>query len=124
MAYRDMFGYEAKDNDDCDNKEDCFEIQACERKTCRAFDVSVPVTITPFATPEEPEVECKGELEVSPGHKKCESEDNSFKFTITQRINIEIPIKFSAEVCFDETCAAEKGQCDNQMVVEQMTVGQ
>ena len=93
----------------------CFEAEACERSVCRSFDISVPVTITPLAIPDTPEIRCSCEIEVSPGHSPCENEsdDNNFKFTITQKIYVDIPIKFGAEVCYDETCAVESGECDD-----------
>lgn len=96
---------------ECKHEEKCFETEACERTACKAFDVSVPVTVKPFAAPEKPNVKCMGEVTVTPGHKPCESEDNVFKFTVTQRLDVEIPVKFGAKVCLGETCTVDKGNC-------------
>jgi hypothetical protein len=97
----------------CGGDPNCFEIQSCKKLVNRSFDVSVPVTITPFAIPEKPEVRCAGEIEVTPGHKCCENPDNSFEFTITQKVSIDIPIKFGAETCFGKTCAVGECKCDH-----------
>jgi len=98
----------------CGCEPNCFEIQSCKKPVNRSFDVSVPVTITPFAVAEKPEVKCAGEVDVTHGHKCCENESNSFDFTITQRICVDIPIKFGAETCFGKTCAEESGKCWQQ----------
>jgi len=93
------------DDDKMDN------LSSCEKTVCRSFDVSVPVTVTPFAKPRKPNVKCV-ETEITPGHNRCKSKDNSFKFTITQKINVEIPVKFGAEVCYGEACSFDNGICD------------
>jgi hypothetical protein len=96
----------------CGDKGTCYDLQSCDKVVRKSFDVSVPVTITPFARPEKPEVKCSGEIVITPGHKCCENESNSFEFTVTQRINVDIPVKFGAEVCFFKTCAADKCGCE------------
>jgi len=113
-----MLDLEATANDDCGcgDERNCHDIQSCRKSVCKSFDVSVPVTVTPFAVPEKPDVKCAGEITISPGHKCCESDSNSFEFTITQRVYADIPIKFGAVICYDETCAVEKGKCDKQAV--------
>jgi hypothetical protein len=93
------------------DEKNCFEIQSCEKTVRKTFEISVPVTVTPFAVPEKPDVKCCGDIDVRHGHSRCESDGNKFEFTVTQRINIEIPIKFGAEVCLDKTCADEKTRC-------------
>ena len=90
---------------------DCAIVPACERSVCRAFDVSVPVTITPLAAAGPPEVICMGRVEEVHCHKRCHGDDNCHKFTFTQRIHVEIPLQFAAEVCYGETCAEDKGRC-------------
>jgi len=91
---------------------DCEE-GSCVNAHCKLYDVSVPITITPFAMPERPEITCEGEMVSTPGHIPCESEIKSFEFTLTQRIKIDIPVKFGAEVCFDDVCAEDRGMCDD-----------
>jgi uncharacterized repeat protein (TIGR01451 family) len=93
----------------CD--ETCHEVNACEKTKCTSFEVSVPVNVTPFTNPKKPKVGCKSGIEVIKGHKQCESKENIFKFTIAQRLDIDMPIDFDAKVCFDETCAEDKGKC-------------
>ena len=95
----------------CDHKSDdkrCFEEQACERFTNKTFDVSVPVSIRPFAIPHEPEVSCMGNVKVCPGIEPCENRRDVFEFTITQRVNVKIPVEFGVRTCFGETCSEER----------------
>lgn len=96
-------------NHNCDD--DNFDNRSCEKSVCKSFDVAVPVTIVPFAVPRKPTVKCAHEIKITPGHTPCESICNRFKFTITQKINIDMPVKFGAEVCFDRACAFDKGTC-------------
>ena len=86
----------------------CFEEQACERFTTKAFDVSVPVTIKPFAIPHKPEVSCSGNVKVCPGIEPCHNRRTSFDFTITQKVNVKIPVEFGVRTCFGETCLEER----------------
>jgi len=95
--------------DACGEDMDCFNIDSCNENFCRMFDVSVPVTVTPYGTPEtcEIDVRCAGEMEVTPGHRCCENEDPSFEFTLTQRLIANIPVQFGSEVCVGKSCAEE-----------------
>jgi hypothetical protein len=101
----------ANDDEDCGCNEDkkCFDIQSCSKTISRSFDVSVPVTITPSAVPERPDAKCAGNAEVTAGIRRCDRDNNSVSFTITQRINVDIPIKFGAEICYEPTCVRESG---------------
>ena len=94
-----------------DNCEDDKSRRSCEKNVNKLYDVSVPVTVTPFAVPKGPEIKCPGDAKITPGHKHCDRRDKSFKFTITQRINVEMPVKFGAEVCFDEACSFDADKC-------------
>lgn len=85
---------------------------SCEKSVCKSFDISLPITITTFAVPSKPKVKCSREIEITNGHKCCRRKDNSFKFTITQKINVDIPVKFGAEVCYDEAYSFDNGICD------------
>jgi uncharacterized repeat protein (TIGR01451 family) len=92
---------------DC-GTEICFDIEACGKTICKSFDISVPVTITPFAIPEIPKATCIGEPEITQGNKCLDvenNEDENFQFTITQRVEILIPIKFAAQICYSNPCA-------------------
>jgi hypothetical protein len=84
---------------------------SCENTFCHMYDVSLPITVTPFATPESPEITCDGELSIKPSHVSCKNPTVSFKYTLTQRIRVEIPARFGAEVCVEEACTEDKGNC-------------
>jgi hypothetical protein len=85
-----------------DNLDGCPD-RGCERITHKMFEVLVPVTVRPFALPERPRIRCEGEAEVYPGHRECE--ECVYEFTIAQRVNVEIPVRFGAEVCCERPCA-------------------
>jgi len=95
--------YERDDN--------CF-IQSCLNSVCRSFDISVPITVTPFAVPGKPTAKSAGEYEVNPC--VCDNENDCLKFTITQKMNVDIPVLFGAEICFDKACAKDNGECDDE----------
>jgi len=99
--------------DNCDD--DKYDKRTCEKSICRSFDVSVPVTISPFAMPKKPNVKCLRKIDITPGHDYCKRRDNCFKFTITQQMNIDIPVKFGAEVCYKEAYSFDNGKCENQV---------
>jgi hypothetical protein len=101
------------------DEKNCFDIESCKKTVCRAIDISVPVTVTPFATTEKPEAKCVGDITVSPGNTCCESEHEPIRFTVTQRINVEIPLTFGAEICFDKSCAMDKDKCGESISVGQ-----
>jgi hypothetical protein len=93
---------------------ECFDSTPCDRSVCRAFDLSVPVTITPFAELQVPSATCVGEIEIHPGHRPCPGGKRHFEFTISQKIKTEIPVEFGAEVCFDEACIEDDGECEEE----------
>ena len=109
MGYTVVRGGEIMPNNDCGCKEDCYDIQPCEKNVSRTYDINVPVTVKPYATAGKPEVKCAGECEVCCGHKRCGNPDSDFEFTLTQKITIDIPIKCGAEICYGKTCC--EGQC-------------
>jgi hypothetical protein len=108
-----MFMSEKFDLDDCNSAAPvpCFNVIACDKKVCKSYDVSLPVTITVFALAERPEVVCDGDVQINPGRKICESQMKTFEYTISQRLNIEIPIEFGANVCCENSCVEDKGKC-------------
>ena len=95
------------DNDNDNENKECFDITACEKFVCKAFDVSVPVTVTPFAIAQKPEVKCIGDVEVTNGIEHCDERKKDFEFTITQKIKVKIPVEFGADTCFEESCSEE-----------------
>jgi len=90
---------------------DCCEIEGCQRDFCRSFEISVPVTITPHAVVKDPDVNCRGGAVVRPCHIRRKCGGNSFEFTVSQIINVDIPLEFSAEICLDETIVEDRGEC-------------
>ncbi|MCL2500016.1 MAG: hypothetical protein FWE90_06720 [Defluviitaleaceae bacterium] len=104
--------YEEECNND--HKPECHEVKACEHTTCKMFDVSLPVTIKPYVTPEEPEVICAGTTEVRKGRTHCEGDPCGFEFTITRKLLVQIPIKFGAKVCYDNACLVDDGECPRE----------
>lgn len=63
--------------------------------------VCVPVTVTPFATPGEASATCCGRPVVT-SDGQCQGSRKSCTFTIRQRLCIEIPISFGADVVTGE----------------------
>jgi len=88
----------------------CTQIDACTRNVCRSFEVAVPVTIRPIGLPLPPSASCGGNPVVTPGRDRCCS-PRSFDFTITQVVNVDIPIEFGVEVCYHRPCAEDNGPC-------------
>jgi len=88
----------------------CVQMDACSRNVCRSFEVAVPVTIRPIGLPLPPSVSCGGDVAVTTGRDRCCS-PRSFDFTITQVVNVDIPIEFGVEVCYHSPCAEDNGPC-------------
>jgi len=98
-------------HESCDHKsgdKKCFEEIACERFANKTFDVSVPISIRPFAIPHEPEVNCSGNLRVCPGIEPCDHGRERFDFTVTQRVTVKIPVEFGVKTCFGKACSEER----------------
>lgn len=69
----------------------------CDSKAKQSATVCVPVTITPFAKIGTIFTECCGKPTISNRHGECKGiENGSCKFTISQRIKVEIPVEFGA----------------------------
>ena len=91
-----------------------FNMQSCIESFCKSFGISVPVTVTPFAVPGKPTAKSAGEYEVNPCCKCCDNENNNLKFTITQKMNVDIPVLFGAEICFDKASAVDSDECTDE----------
>ena len=115
---KDDCKHDDKPKDDCDKKKECSKCHdkdkdnKCEKKhdpddtdpmdaCCSNFyqmeKISVPVKITPYATPGEASVTCSGRPVVMNGNR-CEGNQSYCTFTVTQALYIEIPISFGARV--------------------------
>jgi len=69
----------------------------CETKASQVATVCVPVTITPFAKVGTICTECCGKPIISNKHGHCKGiENGNCKFTISQKIKVEIPVEFGA----------------------------
>jgi len=91
-------------DDQCDE-------DSCEKNLCKIYSVSLPFTVKPFARREAPEIECYGQMTLVDGHVHCQNPRREFEYTLTQRIRVELPIAFGAEVCCGEPCAEDDGEC-------------
>ena len=78
------------------------EKKGCEDGKCPAVgyqkvEVSVPVTVTPFAKAGKAEVYCYGKAEVNHGKDHCKGiENGQCTFTISQKLLVAIPVLFGA----------------------------
>ena len=78
----------------CDKLKKFSGINICPVKICDDITVKVPITVRARADVDEVEFECKGHTLVKEMREKhC----NSDKFTLIQKIQVRIPIKFDAE---------------------------
>jgi len=98
---------------ECEDR-DCYDIKACDRNIRRSYEVSLPITITPYALPSEPDACCGGEVRIRHGHKRCDRRSKSHEYTISQIINVEIPIEFGAKICYEDYCSEEHGRCNDE----------
>ena len=88
----------------------CVGLNACGRNVCRSFEVAVPVTIRPIGAPLAPSASCGGVTNITPGRGRSCS-PRSFDFTITQLVNVDLPIEFGVEVCYHRPYAEDNGPC-------------
>ena len=81
---------EEKHNDYCGE-------ERCDTKAFQTANICVPVTITPFAKIGTICTECCGKPLISNRHEHCKGiENGNCKFTISQKIKVEIPVEFGA----------------------------
>lgn len=77
--------------------DDFYAEERCDTKAKQEATICVPVTITPFAKVGTICTECCGRPIVSNKHGHCKGiENGSCKFTISQKIKVEIPVEFGA----------------------------
>jgi len=98
---------EEEPEDDSEDDKKCFDDLTCEKYSYKDYNISVPVSVTPYAVAFEPEVKCIGDLIISPGIKPFENKSDSLDFEITQKISVITPVKFGVKTCYGETCADE-----------------
>lgn len=68
----------------------------CITKAYQEAKVCVPVTVTPFANIGEITTECCGRATISTDCNCRGKENKACKFTISQKIKVEIPVEFGA----------------------------
>ena len=84
---------------------------SCEDAVCKIYSISLPFTVKPFAKKERAEITCFGNMMLRNGHIPCQDPQHEFEYTLTQRIKVELPVAFGAEVCYEEPCAEDDGEC-------------
>ena len=91
-----------------------YDGEKCDTRALQTATVCVPVTIAPFAKVGTIVTECCGKPEVSQKHSKCKGiENGSCKFTISQKIKVEIPVEFGANTTVGGTFVeCDKMECD------------
>ena len=77
-------------------------VVACTDRVEKEVKLSLPAAIKPFAEIGNIEAHCLGEPTVTPGWHPCGQKDGFCVFTVKQRVSIELPITFGADVYLDE----------------------
>ena len=92
--------------------------QEMNRSGCTAVgmqdvDVCVPVTVKPFGKAGNVTTKCLGKAVVALGNEYCPGKkDGVCKFTITQKLRIEVPVIFGAEVEIGDASVECEGRRD------------
>lgn len=80
------------------------ETQTCPTVNRHKTAVNLPVCISPFAIPGPVTVECAGEPVITSGYDRCCGTINGgCEYTISQTLNIDIPVVFGANVRVGDT---------------------
>lgn len=80
------------------------DVVSCPISASHETTASVPVVITPFADPGPISVECCGCPSVQSGNEPhCGTINRRYEFIISQKMQINIPIAFGADVVIGET---------------------
>lgn len=79
-------------------------VGACPVTACHETTVCVPVSISPFAESGSISIECCGSTVIHGGCDSCRGTVNGIhEFTVSQRMKLNIPIAFGADVIIGET---------------------
>ncbi len=91
--------------------------QACATVGCQTAEVCVPVTVVPFAQTGRVTTNCCGCPIVVTGEKHCKGKKNGTCYlTISQKINVEIPVQFGATAVVGDAfvdCLGSSGKEDS-----------
>lgn len=92
------------------------EIRTCPTVSTQRSSVSVPVSIVPFANPGTISVQCCGAPEIGAESTPAGVVNGTCNFTVSQTMQIEIPIVFGASVLMGETyveCGGTTGSTES-----------
>jgi len=89
--------FENEENEEMKEKKEhrCSE-DNCIAKAHQIANVSVPITVTPFANVNGIKTECCGKPVISFNPVFKGIENGSCRFTVSQKLRVEIPVEFGA----------------------------
>lgn len=97
----------------------------CSAITCQDVDVCIPVTIKPFGEAGNVKTTCEGKARIKAGCDHCPGKPGGVcKFTISQRLRVEVPVIFGAKAEIGEAsveCGCAKSDCDCESYEDQDT---
>jgi len=86
----------------------------CDAVGHKMVDISIPVSVTPFARVGTITTRCCGEPTITPGINVPSGPSTNCDFTISQRICVEVPVEFGATVTPGEEHVECTGEgCEN-----------
>ena len=97
----------------------------CPTTSYQDVNVCIPVTIKAFGEIGNVKTQCLGKAVVASGCDTCKGKcDDVCKFTVSQRLRVEVPIIFGARVegsdaMIDCGCAENADECDTPCDCEQ-----
>jgi hypothetical protein len=88
---------------------------SCSDKGEQMAEVCLPISVKPFANVGKIVVKCCGKAIIVPGTNICKgTPDGNCDFTITQKICVEVPVEFGADVTpGDVHVACDGNNCEN-----------
>ena len=96
---------------DYDMIKKCETEVGCTESCYRDINVSVPITIKPFGEVGNAKTECVGNAVVVEKYEPCDRKYDDFcKFTITQKLRVEVPVIFGARAEAGDACV----DCDDK----------
>lgn len=95
------------------------EDETCEALGYQTANVCVPVTIKPYATAGSTTTKCCGKPCVTPGICGCRGTRNgTCIFTISQCINVSVPVNYGAKATIGDTYVKSFGASDDDICLE------
>lgn len=100
-------------------KEETIISETCPLVGSQFVTVCLPVTVSPYVFTGPTTVQCCGEPVVIPGCECCKGEENGVcKFTISQKLRVDVPVEFGASVNIDETFVDCRNKAENKCETE------